>query len=94
MALFRQIWTLIRKNLLIVLWRHWFWTIIRAFIAPILFMWFITYSKNFFIPPSTYGIGTPAPVLSLTDALGAASGRSTVAFVNNGYHDGEIGHVH
>lgn len=38
MALMRQTWTLTKKNLLIVLVRHGFFTTIRAFLAPIIFV--------------------------------------------------------
>ncbi|KAK8200614.1 hypothetical protein M8818_005928, partial [Zalaria obscura] len=40
---------------------------------------------NFFVPPSDFGIGSPTPVRTFADALGAsAGGRNIVAFVNNG----------
>jgi ATP-binding cassette subfamily A (ABC1) protein 3 len=54
-------------------------------------MFFISYIKNFFVPPSDYGIGSPTPVRSFIDALEASSGgRNTVAFVNNGHTGGDI----
>lgn len=54
-------------------------------------MFFISYAKNFFVPPSDFGIGSPVPVLSFIDALRASvGGRNTVAFVNNGYTGGDI----
>ena len=57
-------------------------------------MFFISYAKNFFVPPSTFGIGTPNPVRSLTQGLNeAGGGRDTVVFVNNGFTDGSIGNV-
>lgn len=57
-------------------------------------MFFISYAKNFFVPPSTFGIGSPQPVRSLEDALSAATGdRHRVVFVNNGYTGGDIGTV-
>lgn len=85
MAFFRQCWTLTRKNILIALNRHTFSTTIRAFVLPILFFIFLSYAKNIFVPPSTYGIGTPRPIRTLADGLRAASGgRDTIAFVNNG----------
>ncbi|KAF2266241.1 nod factor export ATP-binding protein I [Lojkania enalia] len=94
MAFFRQTWTLTKKNLTVVFVRHWFFTSIRAFWAPIIFMFFITYAKNFFVPPSQFGIGSPTPIRSLTDALNAAEGnRNTVVFVNNGYTGGDIERV-
>ncbi len=91
MGLTKQTWTLTVKNIRIVLFRKWLSTTIRAFLAPIIFMFFISYAKNFLIPPAEFGIGSPTAVRSLTDALDAAGfGRNTVAFVNNGFEGGEI----
>jgi ATP-binding cassette subfamily A (ABC1) protein 3 len=57
-------------------------------------MFFITYAKNFFIPPSEFGIGSPNPIRPFSNALGAASGgRNKVVFVNNGYTGGAIDNV-
>jgi ATP-binding cassette subfamily A (ABC1) protein 3 len=57
-------------------------------------MFFITYAKNFLIPPSEYGIGSPNPIRPFSNALGAATGgRNKVVFVNNGYTGGEIENV-
>ncbi|KAF2792643.1 P-loop containing nucleoside triphosphate hydrolase protein [Melanomma pulvis-pyrius CBS 109.77] len=91
MAFLRQSWVLTKKNVKIVFVRHWFFTSIRAFWAPIIFMFFITYAKNFFVPPSEFGIGSPVAVRSLENALNAAQGgRDTVVFVNNGHTGGDI----
>ncbi|KAK7741985.1 hypothetical protein SLS53_004568 [Cytospora paraplurivora] len=38
MAFMRQTWTLTKKNLLVVFMRHWFFTTIRAFLAPIIYV--------------------------------------------------------
>lgn len=57
-------------------------------------MFFITYAKNFFIPPSEFGIGNPTPIRSFPNALAAATGgRDKVIFVNNGYTGGDIENV-
>src|SRR5690348_13780671 len=57
-------------------------------------MFFITYAKNFFVPPSEFGIGSPTPIRSFESALNAASGnRDTVVFVNNGHTGGDIERV-
>jgi ATP-binding cassette subfamily A (ABC1) protein 3 len=57
-------------------------------------MFFITYAKNFFIPPSEYGIGNPTAIRPFSNALDVASGgRNKVVFVNNGYTGGEIANV-
>ncbi|KAF3044600.1 hypothetical protein E8E12_001552 [Didymella heteroderae] len=94
MAILSQTWILTKKTLLIVAWRQWFFTSVRAFWAPIIFMFFITYAKNFFIPPSEFGIGNPTPIRSFPNALAAATGgRDKVVFVNNGFTGGEIDNV-
>ncbi|KAH6612762.1 hypothetical protein C7974DRAFT_346711 [Boeremia exigua] len=94
MAILRQTWILTKKTLLIVAWRQWFFTSVRAFWAPIIFMFFITYAKNFFIPPSEFGIGSPLPIRSFPNALAAATGgRDKVVFVNNGHTGGDIENV-
>src|ERR1700761_9288858 len=94
MAFLRQTWTLCEKTLTIVFMRHWLGTLIRAFFAPIIFMFIISYSKNFFVPPSDFGIGSPAPLRSLPDAIRlSGNGRDTVAFVNNGHTGGPISKV-
>lgn len=57
-------------------------------------MFFITYAKNFFIPPSQFGIGNPTPIRSFPNALAAATGgRDKVVFVNNGFTGGDIENV-
>ena len=94
MGLVKQTWTLTKKNLRIAFVRQWFTTSVRAFFAPIIFMFFITYVKNFFVPPATYGVGEPHPVRSLENGLGEADGgRDTVAFVHNGLLGGDIENV-
>lgn len=94
MVFARQVWTLCEKTLTIVFMRHWLGTFTRAFAAPVIFMFFIAYAKNFFVPPSDFGIGSPTQVRSLSDALGAsAGGRNLVAIVDNGYTSGDIASV-
>lgn len=57
-------------------------------------MFFITYAKNFFVPPSDFGVGSPTPIQSFENALAAATGnRNTVVFVNNGHTGGDIERV-
>lgn len=54
-------------------------------------MFFISYIKNFFVPPSNFGIGSPTRLRGFIDALESSSGgRDTVAFVNNGHTGGDI----
>ncbi|KAH6843130.1 hypothetical protein B0I37DRAFT_212872 [Chaetomium sp. MPI-CAGE-AT-0009] len=95
MALLRQTWTLVLKNWLIVLGRHSFATIIRAFVLPILLTAFLSFARNLFVPSATYGISDVRPVRSLANALSVAagSGRDNVVFVNSGFTGGEIERV-
>ncbi|KAL2135781.1 hypothetical protein VTI74DRAFT_6986 [Chaetomium olivicolor] len=95
MALLRQTWTLARKNWLIVLGRHSFATIVRAFILPIVLTAFLSFARNLFSPSARYGISPARPVRSFTDALHAAagSGRQNVVFVDGGFKGGEIERV-
>ncbi|KAK4550632.1 hypothetical protein LTR36_000211 [Oleoguttula mirabilis] len=94
MAFFRQTWTLCEKTLRIVFIRHLLGTLIRALIAPVIFMFIISYAKNFFVPPSDFGIGSPVAIRSLGDAVSSAAGRrDTVVFVNNGHVGGDISSV-
>lgn len=54
-------------------------------------MFFISYAKNFFVPPSSFGVGSATPVRSLENALSAAQGgRNKVVFVNNALTGGPI----
>jgi ABC-type multidrug transport system ATPase subunit len=94
MAFLRQWYALVEKTLLIVFWRNWFSTLVRAFFAPIIFFFFIAYAKNFFVPPSEFGVGSPYPVRSLADAVSHGSGgRSNFVFVNNGFSGGQISEI-
>lgn len=57
-------------------------------------MFFITYAKNFFIPPSEFGIGDPSPLRTFPEALAAAQGgRDKVIFINNGNTGGDIDRI-
>ena len=89
MTFVRKTWTLVRKNLTLCFSRHWLTALIVAFFAPIIFMFFIAYSKNFFIPPSDYGVGQAFPLRTLEQALEyvGPSSRNKVAFVTNGLGD-------
>ena len=94
MAFLRQWYALVEKTLLIVFWRNWFSTLVRAFFAPIIFFFFIAYAKNFFVPPSEFGVGSPYLVRSLADAVSHSSGgRSNFVFVNNGFSGGQISEI-
>jgi ABC-type multidrug transport system ATPase subunit len=90
----RQTWTLTKKTLRICCQRKWLTTLIRAVIAPIVFVFFVGYMKELFVAPSEYGIGTPVPIRSFGDGLRAATGgRDDVVFVNSGFTGGQIGRV-
>ena len=94
MVFARQVWTLIWKNILIVLFRHPLTTPLRCFLLPIIYVGFLAYARNLFIPPSHYGTADPTPVRSLTNALGASGGgRDTVVLVDNGFKGGDIENV-
>ncbi|KAI1499526.1 hypothetical protein F5X99DRAFT_389741 [Biscogniauxia marginata] len=95
MAFLRQTWTLTAKNLKIVVVRHALATLIRALVLPILLAAFLTFARNLFVSPATFGIGSPRSIRSLQDGLQAASsaGRDTVVFVNNGLVGGDIDRV-
>ncbi|PNS14412.1 ATP-binding cassette sub-family A member 1 [Sphaceloma murrayae] len=85
MPFLRKTWTLVQKNLILSWKRHWLSCLIVVFLAPVIFFFFIAYSKNFFVPPANYGVGTPAPLRSLADAVAFAGGnRNTLGIVTNG----------
>ncbi|OJD12107.1 hypothetical protein AJ78_07243 [Emergomyces pasteurianus Ep9510] len=100
--IWRQIWTLTHKNLIITLYRHWLSTPLRALFFPLLFVIFLykttspeppgkSYSRNLFFPSSQFGIGEPRPVRTLFHATdGASGGRNRIVFVNSGFSGGEI----
>jgi len=57
-------------------------------------MFFVAYAKNFFVPPSVFGVGSATPVRNLPEAFDAAAGfRSKVVFSNNGLTGGAIDNV-
>ncbi|KXX83369.1 ATP-binding cassette sub-family A member 5 [Madurella mycetomatis] len=95
MALLRQTWTLTLKNWLIVLGRHGFATVFRAFVLPIIIISFLSFSRNLFVPGANFGISSPHPIRSLSDGLqiAARSGRENVVFVHSGFTGGEIERV-
>lgn len=98
MGFLRQVTTLTRKDLLIVAWRSWLTTFLRALILPIAYMTFVGYVRLFFLPPSTYGVGnTIRPIRNLTTEVFGSNtnlgGRNRVVFVNNGFTGGQIDNV-
>lgn len=95
MALRRQIWTLIIKNLRWLLLRHAILCALMALVIPIALAAFFTFAKDFFIPPAKYGISPVRPVMRLSDAFAVAedSGRNKVVLINNGNRGGSIDRV-
>ncbi|EEH42644.2 uncharacterized protein PADG_07464 [Paracoccidioides brasiliensis Pb18] len=94
MIFLRQVWALTVKNLLITIVRPWFTTPLRALLLPVVFIAFISYAKNLFIPPSKYGVADATPVRSFVDSLNSApGGRDKIVFVNNGFTEGDIDRV-
>lgn len=93
--LLRQIWTLAYKDLLLLLNRkRRVWTIIRSFSFPIVFIIYIAFIIRVYWPSETYGIGTPAGVRPLSEAISQAPGkRRTLALCNYGSTGGDIDRV-
>ena len=56
--LFRQIWALVRKNLLLICVRRPIATFIRAFALPLVIVLLLAYSNNFFAGPQTWGVSS------------------------------------
>lgn len=89
----RQTLVLVEKNLRIQLIRNFSNTIFRALVLPIALIIFLAYAQNLYITPSTYGIGSASPVLSLVDVLSRKGTPSKVFLVKNNCTGGEIDRV-
>lgn len=93
-TLFRQVSTLITKTLLLTVVRRPIATLIRALIFPIALVLVLAYAQFFLNPQQTFGVGSPSPILSLSEALPRASAsRDTVVFVHNDLTGGAISTV-
>lgn len=92
MTFFKQVVTLMGKNLRILLFRHLALCVLMAFLLPIILASFFSFAKNLFVPPAVFGIGTPHPVKTLAQAFDKAHGSSRDKFVlvNNGFTGGNI----
>lgn len=94
MALIKLIWTLMCKN-----WRHKMRhapvTFVMAFIVPVACGIFLSFARNLFVPPATFGIAQPTPLRSLTSALeyGRSNGKDKVVLVDSSFTGGEISRV-
>ncbi|KIJ48856.1 hypothetical protein M422DRAFT_161958 [Sphaerobolus stellatus SS14] len=64
----KQYWALWRKNW-IVLSKHKLLNILRCFIFPIAYGIFLAVAQLFLLKPNKYGLGTPAPIRSLSTAF-------------------------
>lgn len=62
--LIRQIWALVRKNLLLICVRRPISTFIRAVAIPLVVVLVLSYTKDFFASPLKYGISSPHNVSS------------------------------
>ena len=93
MLLARQTVMLTKKNLRIEVSRHFLSTTFRALLLPLAFVLFLAYAQNFFIAPSSYGIGVAKPVLSLVEAMSSHGAPSKLVMVNNNFVEGNIGNV-
>lgn len=80
------------KNFRSLIFRHLFLCVMMAFVVPIILSAFFSFSKNLFVPPANYGIGSPSPLKSLPEAFdeAAGSGRRKVVLVNSGHTGGDI----
>ncbi|KAH7411590.1 hypothetical protein DE146DRAFT_241928 [Phaeosphaeria sp. MPI-PUGE-AT-0046c] len=90
--LLRQIWALVRKNLLLICVRRPISTFIRAFALPFVIIFVVAYSKNFFASPQHWGLSSPHNLRSLQDSLAISKGQ-IVGFIDNGMKDGDVGSV-
>jgi ATP-binding cassette, subfamily A (ABC1), member 3 len=93
MGVFRQTWVLTKKNLLIVARRHWFATTFRALVLPVIYIFLISYVRNFFLPPSVYGFGESTPLRNASTAFQDQSSRDRVVLINNGFTTGAIAEI-
>ncbi|KAL6875223.1 P-loop containing nucleoside triphosphate hydrolase protein [Trichoderma novae-zelandiae] len=95
MAFFKQVWTLMSKNIRHLLYRHTAKVLFMAFFLPIMLAAFFTFAKYLFVPPAIFGFGQVHPVKTLAQAFGDAfkSGRHKVVLVDSGFTGGDIGIV-
>ncbi|KAH6894361.1 hypothetical protein B0T10DRAFT_480285 [Thelonectria olida] len=95
MTFFKQVVTLMGKNLRILLFRHLLLCVIMAFLLPTFLSSFFSFAKNLFVPPAVFGIASPHPVKTLAQAFDDArsSSRDKFVLVNNGHSGGSIDRV-
>lgn len=74
MSVWSQIWTLTKKDLLLVARRNWLSTALRALLLPIAITIVLSYVRILNSSSGGDGIGSPSPVLSMPEAFNAAGG--------------------
>lgn len=80
-----QVWTLTKKDLLLVARRRWFSTFIRAIAFPIVLTVILASVKDWIHNGGGYGVGTPSPIRSLPEAFDAVGDtRKNFAIVDRG----------
>jgi ATP-binding cassette, subfamily A (ABC1), member 3 len=93
-AFWSQVNFLSRKDLTILVSRHFTSTIYAALMLPLLMTIYVSIGQNLQGSGNNYGVAAPQPVRSLKDGLATAdSQRSNVVFVNNGLAGGAIDRV-
>ncbi|KAK0618479.1 hypothetical protein B0T17DRAFT_619068 [Bombardia bombarda] len=65
----KQVKALVRKNLLLLLTRHWLSTLLQAAVAPIAILALTLNIKNFNPTVKRFGVGDPLPIRSLPDSI-------------------------
>ncbi|EGX93088.1 ABC transporter [Cordyceps militaris CM01] len=95
MAIIRQTWTLVRKNLRSLVFRHYAIIFLMAFFVPLILAVFFSFARNLFVPPATFGIGSIRPLMPIGEALrhGRDAGRTKLLLVNNGHAGGDTDKV-
>ncbi|KAK4500459.1 hypothetical protein PRZ48_008648 [Zasmidium cellare] len=86
-----QIFTLTKKDLLLVARRRWFSTFIRAVAFPIVLTVILASVKNWIHNNGGYGIGSPSPIRSLPEAFNAVGDqRRDFAIVDRGLPGADV----
>ena len=68
-----QFHALNKKNLRLLILRHWISTLIQAAILPVLILALTLNINNFGPSTQIYGVGTPRPIQSMRDNIGSQS---------------------
>ncbi|KAF8910204.1 hypothetical protein CPB84DRAFT_1812882 [Gymnopilus junonius] len=103
----RQLRAFIWKNW-IVLSKHWFWSILRCFIGPILYGAFVAFAQVLLNRLNNYGLGQPVPIFSLqsqfdgktaliwvdaTDGTSNPSPASIISRITSGFTPAQLASV-